>query len=94
MFEGIEPENRPPVIWIQHKDKNRLELNYTTFNSLMNKKHFQCYYHLSDKKLFNSFFNSKTSIFCLVNELLVSTAAFRDNEKTITIKTLFINFFL
>lgn len=55
MFEGIEPENRPPVIWIQHKDKNRLELNYTTFNSLMNKKHFQCYYHLSDKKLFNSF---------------------------------------
>ena len=21
----------------------------------MNKKHFQCYYHLSDKKLFNSF---------------------------------------
>ena len=55
MFAGIEPENRPPVIWIQHKDKNRLELNYTTFNSLMNKKHFQCYYHLSDKKLFNSF---------------------------------------
>lgn len=55
MFSGIEPENRPPVIWIQHKDKNRLELNYTTFNSLMNKKHFQCYYHLSDKKLFNSF---------------------------------------
>ncbi|QLR55502.1 hypothetical protein HV344_25885 (plasmid) [Citrobacter freundii] len=55
MFSGIDPENRPPVIWIQHKDKNRLELNYTTFNSLMNKKHFQCYYHLSDKKLFNSF---------------------------------------
>ena len=21
MFSGIEPENRPPVIWIQHKDK-------------------------------------------------------------------------
>ncbi|KJF76435.1 hypothetical protein UA45_18670 [Morganella morganii] len=55
LFIDVEPENRPPIMWIQHTDKNRLELNYTTFNSLQDRRHYQCYYHLNDKTLFNSF---------------------------------------
>ncbi|HCC7936065.1 TPA: hypothetical protein M8I79_005282 [Klebsiella pneumoniae] len=55
LFAGIEPEERPPIMWIQHKDKNRLELNYTTFNCLQNRKHYQVYYHNNDKYLFNAF---------------------------------------
>ena len=55
LFADIPTENRPPVLWVQHTDKNRLELNYTTFNSLQDQRHYQCYYHLNDKNLFNSF---------------------------------------
>jgi hypothetical protein len=34
LFSGVPPENRPPIMWVQHMDKGRLELNYTTFNAL------------------------------------------------------------
>jgi len=55
MFSEIEPENRPPVLWVQHKDKGRLELNYLTFNALADKRAYKTYYHYADKKLFNAF---------------------------------------
>ncbi|ENE3146562.1 hypothetical protein ABM882_002201, partial [Escherichia coli] len=55
MFSEIDPNNRPPVLWVQHKDKNRLELNYLTFNALADKRAYKTYYHYSDKKLFNAF---------------------------------------
>ena len=55
MFSEIDAENRPPVLWVQHKDKGRLELNYLTFNALADKRAYKTYYHYSDKKLFNAF---------------------------------------
>jgi len=55
MFSEIVPENRPPCMWVQHKDKGRLELNYLTFNALVDKRAYKTYYHYSDKKLFNAF---------------------------------------
>lgn len=55
MFSEIDAENRPPCMWVQHKDKGRLELNYLTFNALVDKRAYKTYYHYSDKKLFNSF---------------------------------------
>jgi hypothetical protein len=55
MFSEIDPENRPPVLWVQHKDKGRLELNYLTFNALADKRAYKTYYHYADKKLFNAF---------------------------------------
>ncbi|MGX8949953.1 hypothetical protein ACWWJK_20925, partial [Providencia stuartii] len=41
LFSGVEPENRPPVLWVQHMDKGRLELNYTTFNALQDGRAFK-----------------------------------------------------
>lgn len=55
MFSEINAENRPPVLWVQHKDKGRLELNYLTFNALADKRAYKTYYHYADKKLFNAF---------------------------------------
>ncbi len=55
MFSEIDAENRPPVLWVQHLDKGRLELNYLTFNALADKRAYKTYYHYSDKKLFNAF---------------------------------------
>ncbi|WP_179991740.1 MULTISPECIES: hypothetical protein [unclassified Acinetobacter] len=55
MFAEIAPENRPPVLWVQHQDKGRLELNYLTFNALADKRAYKTYYHYADKKLFNAF---------------------------------------
>lgn len=55
MFSEIDPSNRPPVLWVQHKDKGRLELNYLTFNALADKRAYKTYYHYADKKLFNAF---------------------------------------
>jgi hypothetical protein len=55
MFSEIDPNNRPPVLWVQHQDKSRLELNYLTFNALADKRAYKTYYHYSDKKLFNAF---------------------------------------
>lgn len=55
MFSEIDPTNRPPVLWVQHLDKGRLELNYLTFNALADKRAYKTYYHYADKKLFNSF---------------------------------------
>lgn len=55
MFSEIDPENRPPCMWVQHKDKGRLELNYLTFNALADKRAYKTYYHYADKKLFNAF---------------------------------------
>ncbi|EPS6733492.1 hypothetical protein ACVG7R_003794, partial [Acinetobacter baumannii] len=55
MFSEIDPNNRPPVLWVQHLDKGRLELNYLTFNALADKRAYKTYYHYSDKKLFNAF---------------------------------------
>lgn len=55
MFAEIAPENRPPLLWVQHKDKGRLELNYLTFNALADKRAYKTYYHYADKKLFNAF---------------------------------------
>jgi len=58
LFCGIPPENRPPVLWVQHKDKGRLELNYTTFNALQDGRAFKTYYHKTDHHLFNAFCES------------------------------------
>lgn len=55
LFSGIAPENRPPVLWVQHRDKGRLELNYTTFNALQDGRAFKAYYHNTDHHLFNAF---------------------------------------
>lgn len=55
LFSGIPAENRPPVLWVQHQDKGRLELNYTTFNALQDGRAFKTYYHKTDHPLFNAF---------------------------------------
>lgn len=55
IFSEIDADNRPPCLWVQHKDKGRLELNYLTFNALADKRAYKTYYHYSDKKLFNAF---------------------------------------
>lgn len=55
LFAGIDINNRPPIIWIEHRDKERLELNYLTFNALQDTRHYQVYYHNNDKNLFNAF---------------------------------------
>lgn len=55
LFSGVEPENRPPILWVQHMDKGRLELNYTTFNALQDGRAFKTYYHKTDQYLFNAF---------------------------------------
>lgn len=55
LFAGIDPNNRPPIMWVEHRDKERLELNYLTFNALQDTRHYQVYYHKNDKNLFNAF---------------------------------------
>lgn len=55
LFAGIDINNRPPIIWIEHTDKGRVELNYLTFNALQDTRHYQVYYHNNDKNLFNAF---------------------------------------
>jgi len=55
IFSGIDEELRPPVMWVQHLDKGRLELNYLTFNALSTGRSFPVYYHKTDKKLINDF---------------------------------------
>lgn len=54
LFAGIEPENRPPILWVQHTDKGRLELNYLTFNQLQNGKAYTTYLAKRDNKLLNA----------------------------------------
>lgn len=53
LFKGIEPENRPPVLWVEHNDKGRIELNYLTLNQLQDKRAYTVYYDKSDRKLVN-----------------------------------------
>lgn len=55
LFAGINPNNRPPIMWVEHTDKGRIELNYLTFNALQDTRHYQVYYHNNDKNLFNAF---------------------------------------
>lgn len=55
LFVGIEPENRPPVLWVEHNDKGRVELNYLTFNQLQDKRAYTVYYDKSDRKLVNTY---------------------------------------
>lgn len=55
IFTGIEPENRPPLMWIEHSDKGRVELNYLTFNALVDGRSFTAYFDKTDRKLFNAF---------------------------------------
>lgn len=55
IFAGISEEYRPPVMWVQHLDKGRLELNYLTFNSLTTGRSFPVYYDKTDRRLFNDF---------------------------------------
>ena len=55
LFAGIDPNNRPPIMWVEHRDKERLELNYLTFNALQDTRHYQVYYHNNDKNLFNAY---------------------------------------
>ncbi|MEY0656006.1 hypothetical protein AB7321_20360 [Providencia rettgeri] len=54
-FAGIPPEFRPPVLWVEHRDKGRLELNYLTFNSLNTGRSFPLFYDKTDRRLFNDF---------------------------------------
>lgn len=55
LFAGIEQENRPPLMWIEHSDKGRVELNYLTFNALADGRSFTVYLDKTDRQLFNTF---------------------------------------
>ncbi|MCJ5718245.1 hypothetical protein [Escherichia coli] len=55
LFSGVDPENRPPILWVEHNDKNRVELNYLTFNQLQDKRAYTVYYDKSDRKLVNTY---------------------------------------
>ncbi len=55
LFAGIELTNRPPLMWVEHTDKGRLELNYLTFNALADGRSFTAYFDKTDRKLFNTF---------------------------------------
>lgn len=55
IFSGIPSEFRPPVLWVEHRDKGRLELNYLTFNSLNTGRSFPVFYDKTDRRLFNDF---------------------------------------
>jgi len=55
LFAGIEQENRPPVLWVEHNDKGRVELNYLTFNQLQDKRAYTVYYDKSDRDLVNTY---------------------------------------
>ena len=54
-FAGIPEEFRPPILWVEHRDKGRLELNYLTFNALTTGRSFPVYYDKKDRLLFNDF---------------------------------------
>ncbi|MEY0133878.1 hypothetical protein AB7V66_22115 [Providencia rettgeri] len=55
IFSGIPEEYRPPILWVEHRDKGRLELNYLTFNSLATGRSFPVFYDKTDRRLFNDF---------------------------------------
>lgn len=55
LFAGIEPENRPPVMWVEHNDKGRIELNYLTFNSLQDRRSYTVYLDKRDRGLVNNY---------------------------------------
>lgn len=55
LFVGIEPENRPQVLWVEHNDKGRLELNYLTFNSLQDRRSYTVYLDKRDRGLVNDY---------------------------------------
>lgn len=54
-FAGIPHDLRPPIMWVQHTDKGRLELNYLTFNALTTGRSFPVYLDKKDRRLFNDF---------------------------------------
>ncbi|MDY8003279.1 hypothetical protein UXZ34_24040, partial [Escherichia coli] len=55
LFTGIQPENRPPVLWVEHNDKGRVELNYLTFNSLQDRRSYTVYLDKRDRGLVNDY---------------------------------------
>ncbi|MEY0164818.1 hypothetical protein AB7W12_22955 [Providencia rettgeri] len=56
LFSGIEKENRPPLLWVEHTDKDgRIELNYLTFNSLADGRNLTVYYDKKDRRLITNF---------------------------------------
>lgn len=55
LFAGIELENRPPVMWVEHNDKGRIELNYLTFNSLQDRRSYTVYLDKRDRGLVNDY---------------------------------------
>lgn len=55
LFAGIEQENRPPVLWVEHNDKGRVELNYLTFNSLQDRRSYTVYLDKRDRGLVNNY---------------------------------------
>lgn len=55
LFAGIQPENRPPVLWVEHNDKDRVELNYLTFNSLQDRRSYTVYLDKRDRGLVNDY---------------------------------------
>jgi hypothetical protein len=54
-FAGVPQEFRPPVMWVEHLDKGRLELNYLTFNALTTGRAFTVFLDERDRRLFNDF---------------------------------------
>lgn len=54
-FAGISEEYRPPIMWVEHRDKGRLELNYLTFNALTTGRAFTVFLDERDRRLFNDF---------------------------------------
>ncbi|WP_335674349.1 hypothetical protein [Providencia stuartii] len=55
IFAGIPEEYRPPVLWVEHRDKGRLELNYLTFNAINTGRSFPVFLDKTDRRLFNDF---------------------------------------
>ena len=44
-----------PVLWVEHNDKGRVELNYLTFNSLQDKRSYTVYLDKRDRGLVNDY---------------------------------------
>ena len=69
IFPGIPKENRN-IVWIEHTDKNRLELNFVIPRvELFTFKAFNPYFHRVDKKRFSSFRDYVNSKYKLSNPL-------------------------
>lgn len=78
IFPGIPKENRN-IVWIEHTDKNRLELNFVIPRvELATFKAFNPYFHRVDKHRFNTFRDYINTVYKLSNPM--------DPQKTQTLQ--------